>query len=55
MKAMTSFFAVMRPRLKCLIKYSDHGKLDCGLLILEKALSGKVPEFDMSKLPVLTE
>ncbi|XP_015762055.1 PREDICTED: uncharacterized protein LOC107341151 [Acropora digitifera] len=59
-KASTSFFAVMRPRLKArnLIKYSDRVSLDRDLLILEKALTGKVPEFDMSEdwqLPVLIE
>lgn len=50
----------MRPRLKArnLIKYSDRVSLDRDLLILEKALTGKVPEFDMSEdwqLPVLIE
>lgn len=59
-KASTSFFAVMRPRLKArnLIKYSDRVSLDRDLLILEKALTGKVPEFDMSEdwqVPVLIE
>lgn len=51
---------VMRPRLKVrnLIKYSDHVSLDRDLLILEKALNGKIPEFDASEgwqLPVLIE
>ena len=60
MKASTSFFAVMRPRLKArnLIKYSDRVSLDRDLLILEKALNGKVPEFDASEdwqLPNLIE
>ena len=50
----------MHPRLKArnLIKYSDRVSLDRDLLILEKALTGKVPEFDMSEdwqLPVLIE
>ena len=59
-KASTSFFAVMRPRLKVrnLIKYSDRVSLDRDLLILEKALNGKIPEFDASEdwqLPVLIE
>ena len=59
-KASTSFFAVMRPRLKArnLIKYSDRVSLDRDLLILEKALNGKVPEFDASEdwqLPNLIE
>ena len=49
--ASTSFFAVMRPRLKGrnLIKYSDRVSLDRDLLILEKALNGKIPEFDASE------
>ena len=56
-KASTSFFAVMRPRLKVcnLIKYSDRVFLDRDLLILEKAL---IPEFDASEdwqLPILIE
>ena len=59
-KASTSFFAVMRPRLKVrnLIKYSDRVSLDRDLLILEKALNGKIPDFDASEdwqLPVLIE
>ena len=59
-KASTSFFAVMYPRLKArnLIKYSDRVSLDRDLLILEKALNGKIPEFDMSEdwhLPILIE
>ena len=50
----------MRPRLKIrnLIKYSDRVSLDRDLLILEKALNGKVPVFDTSEdwqLPVLIE
>ena len=59
-KASTSFFAVMRPRLKArnFIKYSDCVSLDRDLLILEKALTGKIPKFDMSEdwqRPVLIE
>ena len=59
-KASTSFFAVMRPILKVrnLIKYSDRVALDRDLLILEKALNRKIPEFDASEdwqLPVLIE
>lgn len=59
-RASTSFFAIMRPRLKVrnLIKYSVRVQLDRDLLILEKALNGKVPDFDASqdwKLPVLIE
>ena len=50
----------MRPRLKVrnLIKYSDRVALDRDLLILEKALNRKIPEFDASEdwqLPVLIE
>ena len=50
----------MRPRLKVrnLIKYSDHVSLDRDLLILEKALNGKIPEFDASedwRLPIPIE
>ena len=60
MKASTSFFAVMRPRLKVrnLIRYSDRVSLDRDLLILEKALNGKIPDFDTSEdwqLPILIE
>ena len=59
-KASTSFFSVMRPRLKCrnLMRYSERVQLDRDLLILEKALNGKVPDFDPSedwKLPILIE
>ena len=59
-KASTSFFSVMRPRLKCrnLMRYSERVQLDRDLLILEKALNGKVPDFDSSedwKLPILIE
>ena len=41
-----------------LIKYNDHVSLDRDLLILEKALNGKIPEFNVSEdwqLPVLIE
>ena len=59
-KASTSFFSVMRPRLKCrnLTRNSERVQLDRDLLILEKALNGKVPDFDPSedwKLPILIE
>ena len=59
-KASTSFFAVMRPRVKVrnLIKESDRISLDRDLLILQKGLNGKVPEFDASEdcqLPILIE
>ncbi|KAL9978058.1 hypothetical protein ACROYT_G015538 [Oculina patagonica] len=59
-KASTSFFAAMSPRLKVrnLIKYSERVSLDQDLLILEKALNGKIPEFDTSEdwqLPILIE
>ncbi|KAK2558796.1 hypothetical protein P5673_019011 [Acropora cervicornis] len=56
-KASTSFFAVIL-KARNLIKYSDRVSLDRDLLILEKALNGKIPEFDMSEdwhLPVLIE
>ena len=60
MKTASSFFAVMRPRLKVrnLIKYSDRVQLDRDLMILQKALSGKVPDFDESedwRLPIIIE
>ena len=44
-------FPVMRPRLKCrnLMRYSERVQLDRDLLILEKALNGKVPDFDPSE------
>ena len=50
----------MRPRLKCrnLMRYSERVQLDRDLFILEKALNGKVPDFDPSedwKLPILIE
>ena len=50
----------MRPRLQVgkLIRFSDRVSLDRDLLILEKALNGKIPEFDVSEdwqLPVLVE
>ena len=59
-KANTSFFSIMRPQLKCcnLVRYSDRVQLDHDLLILEKALNGKVSDFDPSedwKLPILIE
>ena len=40
------------------MKYSDHLSLDRDLLILEKVLNGKIPEFDTSEdwqLPILIE
>ena len=48
----------MCPRLKCrnLMWYSERVQLDRDILILEKALNGKVPDFDPSedwKLPIL--
>lgn len=45
-KASTLFFAVMYPRLKArnLIKYSDRVSLHRDLLVLRKALNGKIPE-----------
>jgi len=60
MKASTLFFAVMHPRLKVLnlSKYSDCVSLDRDLLILEKALNEKIPEFEASEdwqLPILIE
>ena len=59
-KVSTSFFAVMRPRVKVrnLIKESDRISLDRDLRILQKGLNGKVPEFDASEdwqLPILIE
>ena len=59
-KASTSFFSVMRPRLKCrnLMRYSERVQLDRDLFILKKALNGKVPDFVPSedwKLPILVE
>ena len=44
--------------MRNLIKYSDHVSLDRDLLILEKALNGKIPEFDASedwRLPIPIE
>lgn len=59
-KAATSFFAIMRPRLKLrnLIKYSDRVHLDRDLMILQKALNGKIPDFDANQdwqLPIIIE
>ena len=60
-RASTSFFAVMRPRLKAqnLLKYSSGNRvrLDHDLLILQRALK-KVPEWDESEdwqLPLIIE
>ena len=41
-----SFFAVMRPRLKCLnpIKYLNRQELDKDLIYLHKALDNKIPD-----------
>ena len=45
-RAKSSFFAVMRPRLKCQnpAKYVDRGSLDRDLMVLQRALQNKVPE-----------
>ena len=44
-RAASSFFAVMRPRLRKQnpIKYVDRGALDKDLMILKKALGNKIP------------
>ena len=44
-RAKSSFFAVMRPRLKCQnpAKYLDRGALDRDLMVLQRALQNKVP------------
>ena len=43
--AKSSFFAMMRPRLKCQnpAKYLDRGILDRDLMVLQRALKNKVP------------
>ena len=43
--AKSSFFAMMRPRLKCQnpAKYLDQGALDRDLMVLQRALQNKVP------------
>ena len=43
--AKSSFFAVMRPRLKCqnAAKYLDWGALDRDLMVLQRALQNKLP------------
>ena len=58
-RAKTSFFAVMRPRLKAqnLLKYGTRKRiqLDRDLLILQRALNNKVPDWPESqnwKLPL---
>ena len=44
-RAKSSFFAIMRPRLKAQnpAKYIDRGSLDNDLMILQRALQNKVP------------
>ena len=60
--AKTSFFAVMRPRLKAqnLLKYGTGKRmqLDRDLLILQRALNNKVPDWPESqdwKLPLIID
>ena len=61
-RAKTSFFAVMRPRLKAqnLLKYGigKRMQLDRHLLILQRALNNKVPDWPESqdwKLPLIID
>ena len=61
-RAKTSFFAVMRPRLKAqnLLKYGTGKRmqLDRDLLILQRALNNKVPDWPESqdwKLPPIID
>ena len=61
-RAKTSFFAVMRPRLKAqnLLKYGTGKRmqLDRDLLILQRALNNKVPDWPESqewKLPLIID
>lgn len=55
--AKSSFFAIMRLRLKNPAKYVDRGALDRDLMVLQRALQNKVPvdeELDW-KLPAIIE
>ena len=61
-RAKTSFFSVMRPRLRAqnLLKYATGKRiqLDRDLLILQRALNNKIPEWSETedwKLPVIIE
>lgn len=61
-KAKTSFFAIMRPRLKAqnLLKYGSGKRmlLDSALLVLQRTLNNKVPEWNESEnwmLPLIIE
>ena len=61
-RAKTSFFAVMRPRLKAqnLLKYGTRKRmqLDRDLLILQRALNNKVPDWPEGqdwKLPLIID
>ena len=61
-RAKTSFFAVMRPRLKAqnLLKYGTGKRmqLDRDLLILQRRLNNKVPDWPESqdwKLPLIID
>ena len=59
-RAATNFFSVMRPRLKAtnLHKYANRSDLDNDLLVLERALGKKVPDWDESQdwqLPLVIE
>ena len=55
----SSFFAVIRPQLKCQnpAKYVDRGALDRDLMVLQRALQNKVPgdEANDWRLPSIIE
>jgi len=58
-RAKSSFFAIMRPRLKCQnpAKYVDRGALDRDLMVLQRALQNKTPvdQADDWRLPSIIE
>ena len=58
-RAKSSFFAIMRPRLRKQnpAKYSERSSLDRDLMILQRALKNKVPldESNDWRLPNVTE
>ena len=58
-RAKSSFFAIMRPRLKCQnpAKYVDRGALDRDLMVLQRVLQNKAPvdQADDWRLPSIIE
>jgi len=58
-RAKSSFFAIMRPRLKCQnpAKYVDRGALNRDLMVLQRVLQNKAPvdQADDWRLPSIIE